>query len=98
MSTDAIQTTGIIEMSLEKEDVRLKLDPCMKQRLEDIAAFNGMEQNKQLTLLVEKALVGEHHFVTMALERIKRNERLRDGAVIVGQDREGQGNLKVVQK
>ena len=83
-------------MSLEKEDVRLKLDPCMKQRLEDIAAFNGMEQGKQLTLLVEKALVGEHHMVTMALGRIKRNARLRDGAVIEGQDRDAQG-LKILE-
>ena len=64
-------------MSLEKEDVRLKLSPDMKDRLSDIAAFNGMEQNKQLTLLIEKTLVGEHHAVIVALERIERNKRIR---------------------
>lgn len=71
-------------MSLEKEDVRLKLSPDMKARLNDIAAFNGLEYNKQLTLLIEKSIVGEHHAVSVALERIERNKRVRahEGTVV----------------
>ena len=49
----------------------------MKARLNDIAAFNGLEHNKQLTLLIEKSIVGEHHAVSVALERIERNKRVR---------------------
>lgn len=89
-------------MSLDKEDARLKLSPDMKARLIDIAAFNGMEQNKQLTLLVEKALVGEHHAVIVALERIERNKRLRahEGTEVTEWSHSGteKETLKVVGK
>lgn len=83
-------------MSLEKEDVRLKLSPDMKARLNDIAAFNGMEYNKQLTLLIEKTLVGEHHAVSVALERIERNKRMRahDGTEVTSWSQKGvEGNI-----
>ncbi|WP_269915531.1 hypothetical protein [Acinetobacter sp. HY1485] len=64
-------------MSLEKEDLRMKNDPEIMHCLREIAAFNGMEISKQASLLFEKIVMGEWHIVNLAIERVKRHERMR---------------------
>ena len=74
-------------MSLEKEDLRTKHDPEIMDKLRDISAYYGMEMSRQAAILFEKAIVGEWHMVNLGLERIKRNERMRD--IVVGDGSEG---------
>ncbi|KAA8731007.1 hypothetical protein F4V57_14230 [Acinetobacter qingfengensis] len=75
-------------MSLEKEDLRTKHDPDIMNKLRDISAYYGMEITRQAAILFEKAVVGEWHIVNLGLERIKRNERMRDIVVGEGNDRD----------
>lgn len=75
-------------MSLEKEDLRTKHDPEIMDKLRDISAYYGMDMNRQASILFEKAIVGEWHIVNLGLERIKRNERMRD--IVVGDGHNGE--------
>lgn len=74
-------------MSLEKEDLRTKHDPEIMDKLRDISAYYGMEMSRQAAILFEKAIVGEWHIVNLGLERIKRNERMRE--IVVGDGTDG---------
>ena len=72
-------------MSLEKEDLRTKHDPEVMNKLRDICAYYGWEMNKQAALLLEKAIVGEWYVVNLAVERLRRNERMRSDLGEFGQ-------------
>lgn len=87
-------------MSLEKEDLRTKHDPEIMDKLRDISAYYGMEISRQAAILFEKSIVGEWHIVNLGLERIKRNERMRDIVVGDGNAGETAGNpqLRVLGK
>ena len=87
-------------MSLEKEDLRTKHDHEIMAKLRDISAYYGMDMNRQAAILFEKAIVGEWHIVNLGLERIKRNERMRDIVVGDGNDGDhlGAQNLRVLGK
>lgn len=75
-------------MSHEKEDLRTKHDPEIMDKLRDISAYYGMEMSRQAAILFEKAIVGEWHIVNLGLERIKRNERMRE--IVVGDGNAGE--------
>lgn len=79
-------------MSIEKEDLRTKHDPEIMDKLRDISAYYGMEMSRQAAILFEKAIVGEWHMVNLGLERIKRNERMRD--IVVGDGSDGGKQVK----
>jgi len=79
-------------MSLEKEDLRTKHDPEIMDKLRDISAYYGMEVSRQAAILFEKAVVGEWHIVNLGLERIKRNERMRE--IVVGNGSDGESSVK----
>lgn len=86
-------------MSLEKEDLRTKHDPEIMDKLRDISAYYGMEISRQAVILFEKAIVGEWHTVSLGLERIRRNERMRAIVVEEGSDGDSTVNypLQVIQ-
>ncbi|CAP01811.1 hypothetical protein ABSDF2501 [Acinetobacter baumannii SDF] len=86
-------------MSLEKEDLRTKHDPEIMDKLRDISAYYGMEISRQAVILFEKAIVGEWHTVSLGLERIRRNERMRAIVVEEGNDGDSAVNyqLQVIQ-
>lgn len=79
-------------MSLEKEDLRTKHDPEIMDKLRDISAYYGMEMSRQAAILFEKAVVGEWNIVNLGLERIKRNERMRE--IVVGNGSDGESSVK----
>lgn len=80
-------------MSLEKEDLRTKHDPEIMDKLRDISAYYGMDMNRQAAILFEKAIVGEWHIVSLGLERIRRNERMRSMVVDEGNTGEQKAKL-----
>ncbi|WP_202740591.1 hypothetical protein [Acinetobacter sp. 'aerobic (ED)'] len=86
-------------MSLEKEDLRTKHDPEIMDKLRDISAYYGIEMNRQAAILFEKAIVGEWHIVSLGLERIRRNERMRSIVVDEGSNKENGGKypLQIIQ-
>jgi hypothetical protein len=65
-------------MSLEKEDLRLKMLPDMMERLRLIADVRGNEYAHQAVILLEKALMGEYHEVSLMLERADKNRHKRE--------------------
>lgn len=79
-------------MSLEKEDLRTKHDPEIMDKLRDISAYYGMEMSRQAAILFEKAIVGEWHMVSLGLERIRRNERMR--SIVVDEGSDGEKKVK----
>ncbi len=64
-------------MSLEKEDLRLKMLPDMMERLRLIADVRGNEYAHQAVVLLEKAIMGEYHEVSLMLERADKNRHKR---------------------
>ena len=64
-------------MSLEKEDLRLKMLPDMMERLRLIADVRGKEYAVQAIILLEKAVMGEYHEVSLMLERADKNRMKR---------------------
>ena len=60
-------------MSLEKEDLRLKMLPDMMERLRLVADVRGKEYAIQAVILLEKAIMGEYHEVSLMLERAEKN-------------------------
>jgi len=71
-------------MSLEKEDLRLKMLPDMMERLRLIADVRGNEYAYQAVVLLEKALMGEYHEVSLMLERAEKNRKKRERLGLVG--------------
>ncbi|MBJ8470434.1 hypothetical protein ABLT91_17910 [Acinetobacter pittii] len=71
-------------MSLEKEDLRLKMLPDMMERLRLIADVRGNEYAHQAVVLLEKALMGEYHEVSLMLERADKNRQKRERLGIRG--------------
>lgn len=59
-------------MSLEKEDLRLKMLPDMMERLRLISDVRGKEYAIQAVILLEKAIMGEYHEVSLMLERAEK--------------------------
>ena len=71
-------------MSLEKEDLRLKMLPDMMERLRLIADVRGKEYAVQATILLEKAVMGEYHEVSLMLERADKNRKKREELGLIG--------------
>lgn len=71
-------------MSLEKEDLRLKMLPDMMERLRLIADVRGKEYALQAVILLEKAVMGEYHEVSLMLERAEKNWKKREEMGLLG--------------
>ncbi|WP_337081184.1 hypothetical protein [Acinetobacter pittii] len=71
-------------MSLEKEDLRLKMLPDMMERLRLIADVRGSEYAHQAVVLLEKAIMGEYHEVSLMLERAEKNRKKRERLGLIG--------------
>lgn len=79
MSTDAIQTTGIIEMSLEKKSTHVRLSPEIHERAKVLASIQRKDLAQYLAYLLEKEIVGEWHVFNL---QAKSFERLGLGALV----------------
>ena len=71
-------------MSLEKEDLRLKMLPDMMERLRLIPDVRGKEYAIQAVILLEKAIMGEYHEVSLMLERAEKNRKKRESLGLIG--------------
>lgn len=71
-------------MSHEKEDLRLKMLPDMMERLRLIADVRGNEYAHQAILLLEKAIMGDYHEVSLMLERAGKNRKKREELGLIG--------------
>ena len=71
-------------MSLEKEDLRLKMLQDMMERLRLIADVRGHDYAHQAVILLEKAIMGEFHEVSLMLERANKNRKKRERLGLVG--------------
>ena len=71
-------------MSLEKEDLRLKMLPDMMERLRLISDVRGKEYAIQAVILLEKAIMGEYHEVILMLERAEKNRKKRESLGLIG--------------
>lgn len=71
-------------MSLEKEDLRLKMLPDMMERLRLIADVRGKDYGHQAIILLEKAIMGDYHEVSLMLERANKNRKKRESLGLVG--------------
>lgn len=71
-------------MSLEKEDLRLKMLPDMMERLRLIADVRGKDYAHQAVILLEKAIMGDYHEVSLMLERANKNRKKRESLGLVG--------------
>lgn len=89
--------TEIYAMSIEKEDLRLKMDADMMERLRLIADVRGNEVGKQGSMLLDKMIMAEFHEVSLMLERADKNKRKREELGLLGQSGESQA-LKVLNK
>lgn len=76
--------TKEIKMSLEKEDLRLKMLPDMMERLRLVADVRGKDYAHQAVILLEKAIMGEFHEVSLMLERANKNRKKRESLGLVG--------------
>ena len=59
-------------MSLEKKDLRLKLTEDMLDRLRILAGLENNDIAEHGAILLEKAIMGEFHVVTIQMERANR--------------------------
>jgi hypothetical protein len=71
-------------MSLEKEDLRLKMLPDMMERLRWISDIRGKDYAHQAVILLEKAIMGEYHEVSLMLERAEKNRKKRERLGLLG--------------
>lgn len=71
-------------MSLEKEDLRLKMLPDMMERLRLISDVRGKEYAIQAVILLEKAIMGEYHEVSLMLERAEKNRKKMESLGLIG--------------
>ena len=71
-------------MSLEKEELRLKMLPDMMERLRLISDVRGKEYAIQAVILLEKAIMGEYHEVSLMLERAEKNRKKRESLGLIG--------------
>ena len=71
-------------MSMEKEDLRLKMLPDMMERLRLIADVRGKDYAHQAIVLLEKAIMGEYHEVSLMLERADKNRKKREALGLIG--------------
>ena len=71
-------------MSLEKEDLRLKMLPDMMERLRLIADVRGKDYAHQAVILLEKAIMGDYHEVSLMLERANKNRKKRESLGLAG--------------
>ncbi|MBF7685923.1 hypothetical protein I2F17_08855 [Acinetobacter sp. B10A] len=71
-------------MSLERDDLRLKMLPDMMERLRLVADVRGKEYALQAVILLEKAIMGEYHEVSLMLERADKNRKKREELGLVG--------------
>lgn len=56
-------------MSLEKKSTHVRIAPDMHERLRIIGALAGNDMAEHAALLLEKAIMGEWHLVSMQLDR-----------------------------
>jgi len=59
-------------MSLEKKDLRLKMSDDMLNRLRILAGLDNNDVAEHGAMLLEKAIVGEFHAVSVQMDRAKR--------------------------
>ncbi|EYS10102.1 hypothetical protein [Acinetobacter baumannii] len=71
-------------MSLEKEDLRLKMLPDMMERLRLISDVRGKDYAHKAVILLEKAIMGEYHEVSLMLERAEKNRKKRERLGLLG--------------
>lgn len=71
-------------MSLERDDLRLKMLPDMMERLRLVADIRGKEYALQAVILLEKAIMGEYHEVSLMLERAEKNWKKREEMGLLG--------------
>lgn len=81
-------TSKEFTVSLEKEDLRLKMTPDMMERLRMISDVRGNDYSCQAVILLEKALMGEFHEITLMLERAAKNRKKREELGLLGQDQD----------
>ncbi|MEW6169794.1 MAG: hypothetical protein AB1651_19245 [Pseudomonadota bacterium] len=66
-------------MSLRGKEVSPELDAQLHERLRIMAEFRGTTLQREAARLLEKAIVGEWHEFSVALERAERSGILRNG-------------------
>ena len=74
-------------MSLRGKDVRPEIDGDVHEKLLLIAEFRNENINTTAALLLEKAVMGEWHSVSVVIERIARSGIARNIADSRGQGR-----------
>lgn len=67
-------------MSLRGKEVSPELDAQLHERLRIMAEFRSTTLQREAARLLEKAIVGEWHEFSVALERAERSGILRNGA------------------
>mgnify|MGYP000893372117 CR=1 FL=1 len=59
-------------MSLEKKSVHVRIPEDMLSRLKILSAFENNDVAEHAAYLLEKAIMGEYHVVSVQLERARR--------------------------
>jgi hypothetical protein len=67
-------------MSLRGKDFRCEVDPALHERLRVMAEFHDTDMASLGAKLLEKAIVGEWHEVSLLLERVERCGLVRNRA------------------
>jgi len=71
-------------MSLEKKSTHVRMLPDMMERLRLIADVRGNEYAHQAIVLLEKAIMGDYHEVSLMLERAGKNRKKREELGLIG--------------
>ena len=74
-------------MSVRGKDVRPEIDPDVHEKLRAIAELKGENINTVAARLLEKAVMGEWHEVSVTIDRITRSGIVRNVADSRGQVR-----------
>jgi len=75
-------------LSLRGKDFRCELDPVLHERLRVMAEFHDIDMASLGAKLLEKAIVGEWHEVSLLIDRVERCGLLRKLAEKSGKDRQ----------
>ena len=67
-------------MSLRGKDFRCEVDPLLHERLRVMAEFHDTDMASLGAKLLEKAIVGEWHEVSLLLDRVERCGLVRNRA------------------
>jgi hypothetical protein len=64
-------------LSLRGKDFRCEVDPALHERLRVMAEFHDIDMASLGAKLLEKAIVGEWHEVSLLIDRVERCGLLR---------------------